>query len=49
MTLEFLAKEWCRLAAAGIAGLLATEENEIFVGTGASFEGWCGCHGRGEC
>lgn len=32
---EFFAEEGSRLAAAGVAGLLAAEEDEIFVGTGA--------------
>ena len=39
VSLELFAEEGSRLAAAGVAGLLAAEENEVFVGTGAGDEG----------
>ncbi len=42
MALEFSAEQRCRLAAAGVAGLLGAEEDEGSVGEGA-----CG-EGRGE-
>lgn len=41
MPLKFTAEEWCRLAAASVAGALRAEEDEIVVGTRS-----CGKRGR---
>jgi hypothetical protein len=38
MAIEFFEEEGRGLAAAGVAGLLAAEEDQVFVGAGSGFE-----------
>lgn len=42
VALEFSTQQGRGLAAAGITGLLAAHENQVFVGTWAGGEGGCG-------
>jgi hypothetical protein len=41
VALKFTAEEWRGLPAARIAGLLAAEEDQVFVWAGAGFEVGC--------